>query len=135
MTNETTLNLRALVIGAQVAWLEWRAGYTEAYLATVSRFTPTQIVVTTTAGFTYRFRREDGRGIGGHLWGVYLRDPLDADVRQAIARARFRGSIRDIETLVRAINTTKIDPIGARTQLGRVRQLAELAMSNLFLIK
>lgn len=132
--NETTIDLSAIEIGTQVAWLTWDHPYgAEAYVGTVSRFTPTQIVVSLPRpgrpNEVERFRRKDGRGIGGPLWGVYLRSPNDPQVVRARAASRFRGAMRDIETLARAIDPK--NPVHARTQLGRIRELAEHALVDL----
>lgn len=127
----TPLDLSTLVVGSPVAWIQRQYGRPEAYTGTVTRLTPTQLVVTTPREIVHRFRRSDGRMIGGSGYGPILTDIEDPGVVRLRRDARVRGAVRDIETLARAIDTNNLDPIAARTTLGRISGLADKAIRDL----
>lgn len=126
------IDLDALTIGARVAWLDYGMRPTAATIGAVSRFTATQIVVTSTRGSTYRFRRRDGALIGNLF--TYLIDVCDERVIQARAHWRVIGTVRDIETVVRSIRIGgKLDTDAVRMQLERIQHLAEQGLTDLLI--
>jgi hypothetical protein len=90
------LDPSALQVGDRVAWLDNSNHYSgsSAVLATVTRFTRTQIIVETVIGTEYRFKRDSGAKLAS--WSTYLVHPDDPRViRARVLATQALESIRE----------------------------------------
>jgi len=96
--------------------------------ATVEKVTPTQIALT---GYSRRFRKRDGREIGGSTWYWSHIRPLDAEGVVALERQRLRNDFQQRASVLGSItwrNETFETCLGAQrlVDLQRDKQVGKM---------
>jgi len=125
MQTEGALDPSTLVIGQRVAWITYGVRHS-ASVGVVSRFTPTQIIVTGSGGIQSRFRRDRGTPIG-RPYGSELLDPLTPRVAALRTDDRLRTALREIGDLT--VQRHRTDAIEMRGRLVSIVSIAADALS------